>query len=127
MLKEFKEFALKGNVVDLAVAVVIGGAFGQIVSSLGDSIIMPLVGILIGGIDFSSLSLTIGNASIKYGEFIQSVIDFLIISFAIFLFIKLTGSFFKKKKEEEHDKEPKLTPSEKYLEEIRDLLKNNTN
>ena len=127
MLKEFKEFALKGNVVDLAVAVVIGGAFGKIVSSLGDSIIMPLVGILIGGIDFSSLSLTIGNASIKYGEFIQSVIDFLIISFAIFLFIKLTGSFFKKKKEEEHDKEPKLTPSEKYLEEIRDLLKNNTN
>nr|WP_255401619.1 large conductance mechanosensitive channel protein MscL [Sporanaerobacter sp. PP17-6a] len=127
MLKEFKEFALKGNVVDLAVAVVIGGAFGKIVSSLVDSIIMPLVGILIGGIDFSSLSLTIGNASIKYGEFIQSVIDFLIISFAIFLFIKLTGSFFKKKKEEEHDKEPKLTPSEKYLEEIRDLLKNNTN
>ena len=67
MLKEFKEFALKGNVVDLAVAVVIGGAFGKIVSSLVDSIIMPLVGILIGGIDFSSLSLTIGNASIKYG------------------------------------------------------------
>lgn len=127
MLKEFKEFALKGNVVDLAVAVVIGGAFGKIVSSLVDSIIMPLVGILIGGIDFSSLSLTIGNASIKYGEFIQSVVDFLIISFAIFLFIKLTGSFFKKKKEEEHDKEPKLTPSEKYLEEIRNLLKNNTN
>lgn len=98
MLKEFKEFALKGNVVDLAVAVVIGGAFGKIVSSLVDSIIMPLVGILIGGIDFSSLSLTIGNASIKYGEFIQSVIDFLIISFAIFLFIKLTGSFLKRRK-----------------------------
>ena len=127
---EFKEFVSKGNVIDLAVGVVIGGAFGKIVTSLVDNIIMPLVGLIIGGVDFSSLSVTVKGASIKYGLFIQNVVDFLIVALCIFLFIKIINSLDKKvkskvKKEEEKKKEepPKPTKEEELLTEIRDLLK----
>ena len=127
---EFKEFVSKGNVIDLAVGVVIGGAFGKIVSSLVDNIIMPLVGLIIGGVDFSSLSVTVKGASIKYGLFIQNVVDFLIVALCIFIFIKAINSLDKKvkskvKKEEEKKKEEpaKPTKEEELLTEIRDLLK----
>ena len=88
MIKEFKEFISRGNVVDLAVGVIIGGAFGKIVTSLVDNIIMPLVGIIIGGIDFSNLAVNIGRARLEYGLFIQNVVDFLIVAFCIFIFVK---------------------------------------
>lgn len=120
-IAEFKTFALRGNVLDLAVGVVIGAAFGKIVSSLVDNIIMPLVGLIIGGLDFSKLSFTVGDAVIKYGAFIQSIVDFVIIAFAIFLFIKLINTLSRKKTEEP---EPEPTVSEQYLEEIRNLLRN---
>ncbi len=99
MLKEFKEFVMRGNVLDLAVAVIIGGAFGKIVSSLVNDILMPLVGLVLGGIDFSALSITIGEAVIAYGSFIQAVVDFLIIAAAIFAIIKAAGSVKKEKPE----------------------------
>ncbi|KEP27625.1 large conductance mechanosensitive channel protein MscL [Bacillus zhangzhouensis] len=123
MLKEFREFAVKGNVIDLAVGVIIGGAFGKIVTSLVNDLIMPLVGIIIGGHDFSNLAIKIGSAQILYGNFIQTVIDFLIISFSIFLFIRYLNKLKRKKVEEEEAVE---TPdqSEVLLTEIRDLLKN---
>lgn len=92
MLKEFREFAVRGNVIDLAVAVIIGGAFGKIVSSLVDNIIMPLVGLLIGGVDFKNLAVTVGNAKVEYGLFIQNVVDFIIIAFVIFLMIRAINS-----------------------------------
>ncbi|MBU5307895.1 large conductance mechanosensitive channel protein MscL [Clostridioides mangenotii] len=124
MMREFKEFALKGNVLDLAVGVVIGGAFGKIVSSLVDNIIMPLVGVLLGGLDFTSLSVVVGSATIKYGVFIQSVVDFLIIAFSVFIFIKVSTSLIKKKEVEvEIEEEPEVNQVEEYLKEIRDLLK----
>ena len=97
MLKEFREFAIRGNVIDLAVAVIIGGAFGKIISSLVDDIIMPLIGLLIGGIDFKSLAIQIGSAKVTYGNFIQNVVDFLIIAFVIFLMVRAMNRF---KKEE---------------------------
>ncbi len=125
MMREFKEFALKGNVLDLAVGVVIGGAFGKIVSSLVDNIIMPLVGVLLGGLDFTSLSVVVGSSTIKYGVFIQSVVDFLIIAFSVFIFIKVSTSLIKKKEVEvEIEEEPEVNQVEEYLKEIRDLLKN---
>ncbi len=129
MIKEFKEFALKGNVIDLAVGVIIGGAFGKIVSSLVNDILMPILGILLNGVNFSDLKYVITPArgdiaevALRYGAFIQSVIDFLIIAFSIFLFIKLLS--VRKKKEAEAAPAP-ATPSneELLLEEIRDLLK----
>jgi len=124
MMREFKEFALKGNVLDLAVGVVIGGAFGKIVSSLVDNIIMPLVGVLLGGLDFTSLSLVVGSSTIKYGVFIQSVVDFLIIAFSVFIFIKVSTSLIKKKEVEvKIEEEPEVNQVEEYLKEIRDLLK----
>lgn len=88
MLKEFKDFAMRGNVVDLAVGVIIGGAFGKIVASLVGDIIMPLIGLLIGGVDFNSLMIQVGSAQVKYGSFIQNVIDFIVIAFVIFLMIR---------------------------------------
>jgi large conductance mechanosensitive channel len=88
MLKEFKEFAMRGNVVDLAVAVIIGGAFGKIITSLVNDIIMPIIGIFMGGVDFTSLAITVGGAQIKYGAFIQNVVDFIIIAFVIFLIVR---------------------------------------
>ena len=88
MLKEFREFAIRGNVMDLAIAVIIGGAFGKIVTSLVNDILMPLIGLLMGGINFADLSITVGNAVVKWGAFVQSVIDFIIIAFVIFLLVR---------------------------------------
>ncbi len=119
LLKEFKEFAIKGKVIDLAVGVVIGGAFGKIVASLVEDVIMPIVGALIGGIDFSSLAITVGQANIKYGNFMQQILNFLIIAFSIFIFVKAMNAF--RKQEEEAPVEP--SNEEKLLVEIRDLLK----
>jgi large conductance mechanosensitive channel len=92
MVKEFREFAIRGNVVDLAVAVIIGGAFGKIVASLVDNIIMPLVGLLIGGVDFKNLAFTVGSAKVEYGLFIQNVVDFIIVAFVIFLIVRAINS-----------------------------------
>lgn len=119
-IKEFKEFISKGNVIDLAVGVIIGGAFGKIVTSLVDDIIMPLVGVIIGGIDFTTLSIKVGKAKISYGMFLQNIIDFLIVAACIFIFIKFINRF--KKKEEIKEELPIKDPKEKLLEEIRDLL-----
>ena len=122
-IKEFKEFAVRGNVVDMAVGVLIGGDFGKIVSSLVNDIIMPLVGAVTKGSDFSELSCMIGDAEVKYGLFIQNIIDFVIIAFCIFLMVKGMNSLTKKKKEEvETPAEP--SNEEKLLGEICDLLKN---
>lgn len=121
-VSEFKTFISRGNVVDMAVGVIIGGAFGKIVSSLVNDILMPLIGVLLGGLDFSSLSIKIGDASLKYGSFIQTIIDFMIISISIFVMIKLFERF--KKKEEPKGCEKK-NDEVLLLEEIRDLLKQN--
>ena len=120
MLKEFKEFISKGNVLDLAVGVVMGSAFSGIVTSLVNDIIMPLVGLLIGGIDFSGMHATVGDASITYGNFIQNIVNFLIIALSIFIFIKFINRISKKvKKEEEKEaEEEKVDPQTKLLEEI---------
>ena len=88
MLKEFREFALRGNVIDLAVAVIIGGAFGKIITSLVDDILMPLIGLALGGVNFSELAFTFGGAAIRWGAFVQSIVDFLIIAFVIFLLVR---------------------------------------
>lgn len=125
MLKEFKQFIARGNVVDLAVGVIVGGAFGKIVTSLVNDIMMPLIGIVIGGIDFSNLSITFRDATITYGAFIQNIIDFLIISACIFLFVKFINGLSKPKKEEK-PKEVKKSDDVILLEEIRDLLKKET-
>ena len=126
MWKEFKEFIMRGNVMDLAVGVIIGGAFSSIVTSLVNNIIMPLLGIIIGGIDFTSLTIKIRDAEIQYGMFLQNVIDFLIIALCIFIMVKVVNKLmhFKKKKVEE-EKAPEVIKSneEILLEEIRDLLK----
>lgn len=122
MLQEFKKFALKGNVLDLAIGVIIGGAFGKIVTSLVNDVLMPIIGLLLGGVDFSGLQMTIGDAAIKYGAFIQSIVDFVIIAFSIFLFIKAINRF--KKKEEEKPAAPSAPSKEEVLlAEIRDILK----
>ncbi|EFZ36139.1 large conductance mechanosensitive channel protein [Hoylesella oralis ATCC 33269] len=122
-LSEFKAFAMRGNVIDMAVGVIIGGAFGKIVSSLVDDVLMPLIGTIVGGIDFTSLALTIGEAKITYGNFLQNILDFIIVAFSIFLFIKGISSL-SKKKEEEPAPAPEPSNEEKLLAEIRDLLKN---
>ena len=127
MLKEFKTFIARGNVLDLAVGVVVGGAFGKIVTSLVDDIIMPLVGLLLGGLDFSNLSITVGKAKIMYGSFIQNIVDFLIVAFCIFLMVKtvnkLTAKVEAKKAKEKKKEEEKKADNILLLEEIRDLLK----
>lgn len=121
----FKEFISKGNVLDLAVGVIVGGAFGKIVTSLVDDIIMPIIGLIIGGIDFSGLSLKIGDATVKYGMFIQNIVNFLIIAFSIFLVVKAVNKMRRIKPEkEEAPAEPQKTNEEILLTEIRDLLKN---
>lgn len=122
MWKEFKEFAFKGNVVDLAVAVVIGGAFGLIVKSLVNDIIMPLVGILIGGINVSNLAIKVGTATVAYGLFLQSIINFLIIAAAIFMMVKVFNTMNKKSAKEAEVPEVEGTKTEKYLQEIVKLL-----
>ncbi|MSQ53788.1 MAG: large-conductance mechanosensitive channel protein MscL [Betaproteobacteria bacterium] len=122
MLKEFKEFAVKGNVVDLAVGVIIGGAFGKIVSSVVEDVVMPLVGSLLGGLNFAGLAVKVGDASIKYGKFLQTCVDFVIIAAAIFLAVKLINRM--KKEELAAPTAPPAPPrQEVLLEEIRDLLK----
>jgi len=129
MLKEFKEFAVKGNVVDMAVGIIIGGAFGKIITSLVGDVIMPPIGVALGGVDFSNLSIIVQEAIdkkpavvISYGKFLQTVIDFLIIAFAIFMAIKAMNSL--KKKEAEAPAAPAAPPNQEVLlAEIRDLLK----
>ncbi|WP_313892330.1 large-conductance mechanosensitive channel protein MscL [Psychrobacillus sp.] len=128
MLKDFKEFALKGNVLDLAVAVVIGAAFGKIVSSLVENIITPIVGLLVGGVNFSTLSIKYKDTEILYGIFLQNIFDFIVIAFAIFLFIRLLSKFKKKEEIVEAKVEaPPVDSKEILLEEIRDLLKKQNN
>ncbi len=126
MFKEFKKFISRGNVIDLAVGVIIGGAFSTIVSSLVNDILMPVIGMLLGGINFSSLSITLNDAQIMYGAFIQNVLDFLIIAFCVFLFVKFINEVSKighrnesKKETKEEIQETELT----ILKEIRDVLK----
>ena len=123
-IKEFKEFAVKGNVMDMAVGVIIGGAFGKIVTSLVDDVLMPIIGMLTGGVDFNGLVAKVGDATVKYGTFIQNIIDFLIIALCIFCMIKAMNKL-KKKKEEEPAPAPEPSNEEKLLGEIRDLLKKN--
>jgi large conductance mechanosensitive channel len=118
-ISEFKAFAMRGNVVDLAVAVVIGGAFGKIVSSLVDNIFMPLIGVILGGVDFTGYAFPVGDAAITYGKFIQAVIDFVIIAFVIFLVVKAMSKV--QKKEEAAPAEP--SEEVKLLREIRDAVK----
>lgn len=136
-LKDFKDFAMKGNVVDMAVGVIIGGAFGKIVTSIVNNIIMPPIGVITGGMDFTNLKLTLKDAvmdgetvvseavTLNYGQFVQDVVDFLIIAFCIFLMVKGIAKF-NRKKEEPQAPAPAPEPSaeEKLLTEIRDLLKN---
>ena len=124
--QEFKDFIAKGNVMDMAVGVIMGSAFGKIVSSLVDNILMPLLGVIIGGVDFSGLSIKVKDATITYGVFIQNVIDFLIIAFCIFAMVKGIEKI-SKKKEEEPAEEPKKDDNILLLEEIRDLLKEKQN
>ena len=136
-IKEFKEFAMKGNVMDMAVGVIIGGAFGKIVSSLVDDILMPIIGKLTGNVSFVDLFVTLGDgdysslaaakeagaAVFAYGQFIQNVVDFLIVAFCIFLMLKGINKLNRKKEEEPAPEEPKGPTQEELLAEIRDLLK----
>ena len=125
-LEDFKAFAMKGNVLDMAIGVVMGSAFGAIVTSLVEKIIMPLVGILVGGINIQGLAVEVGSAKLEYGAFLQAVINFLIIALSIFIFIRIIGnamSRFKKEEVEEEKEEEKVDPQIELLKEIRDLLK----
>ncbi len=117
MLKEFRDFISRGNVVDLAVAVILGGAFTLIVTSFVDDLLMPLIGIFLGGVDFSALAWQVGDASLAYGKFIQAIINFLIIAFVLFLIVRQMNKFNKKEEEEAGPSEIDL------LTEIRDSLK----
>lgn len=122
-LEEFKKFIMRGNILDLAIGVVMGTAFGKIVSSLVADIIMPLVGLIMGGVSFKDLSITIRDTSIAYGLFIQNIIDFLIIAICMFTVIKVMAAFHRKKEEPKKEEEPKKSDEVVLLEEIRDLLK----
>lgn len=129
MIQEFKKFAVKGNVVDMAVGIIIGGAFGKIVSSFVADVIMPPIGLLIGGVNFSHLAITLKEAAgdvaavtVNYGKFIQTVLDFLIIAMAVFMMVKTINSL-KKKEEEAPAAPPAPSTEELLLTEIRDILK----
>ena len=122
-VNDFKLFISRGNVVDMAVGVIVGGAFGKIVTSLVNDILMPLIGTILGGLNFSSLSIKIKDATISYGLFIQTIVDFLIIAFCIFMMIKLFEKFKHEEKKEEKVEAPKKSDEVLLLEEIRDLLK----
>ena len=129
MMSEFRDFAMRGNVVDMAVGIVIGGAFGKIVSSFVNDVLMPPIGMALGGVDFSDLAMTLKEASgdvaavtLNYGAFVQTVIDFIIIAFAIFMVIKAMNNL-KKKEEEAPAAPPKPSAEETLLAEIRDLLR----
>lgn len=128
-VKDFKEFAVRGNVVDMAVGIIIGAAFGKVVSSLVSDVFMPPLGWIIGGVDFSDLAIVLpeiiegkGEVSIMYGQFIQTILDFTIVAFAIFMMIKVINRL-KKKEEEKPAEDPAPTKEELLLTEIRDLLK----
>lgn len=123
-LSAFKKFISRGNVIDMAVGVIIGGAFGKIVTSLVNDIIMPLIGLALGKINFASLTFKIGETEIKYGAFIQTIVDFLIVAFCIFVVIQIFEKF-KKKEAEKPEEPPAIVKSDEaiLLEEIRDLLK----
>ncbi len=137
IVNEFKEFAMRGNVIDLAVGVIIGAAFGKVVGSLVNDVIMPPIGVLVGGMDFKSLAFTIREAvmdpatgkvakdavTIKYGNFIQTLVDFTIVAFAIFMMVKAVMNLSRKKKEEAPPPPPAPTMDQELLMEIRDLLK----
>lgn len=131
MWKDFKEFAFKGNVIDMAVGVIIGGAFGKIVTSLVNDIMMPILGYFTSGMDFKDLKIQLGaeeTSAILYGSFIQNIVDFFIIALSVFVFIKLInnakGKFNKKEEIEEVIEEAKPSETELLLTEIRDILKN---
>ena len=122
IVKEFREFAVKGNMMDLAVGVIIGAAFGKIVSSLVEDLVMPVIGTLMGGLDFSGLAVKIGTATIKYGKFLQTCLDFLIIAWAVFLMVKAVNRL--RREEPAAPAAPPAPPKQEVLlEEIRDLLK----
>ena len=123
-LKEFKEFISKGNIVDMAIGVIIGSAFGKIVTSLVNDIFMPIIGVIIGGLDFSNLSIKVGNSAIMYGSFIQNIVDFLIVAACIFFMIKVLSKF---KKKEEVKTKTTVDENTLLLREIRDLLKKKSN
>jgi large conductance mechanosensitive channel len=129
IISEFKEFISRGNVLDLAVGVIVGGAFGKIVTSLVNDLLMPIIGIILGGINFTSLSINIKDSKIMYGSFIQNIIDFLIIALCVFVFVKfinaISKNLDKKEEKEEVKKEVKKSDEVLLLEEIRDLLKKN--
>lgn len=128
MLKEFKEFISRGNVLDMAVGVIIGGAFSKIVASVVNDLLMPIIGMILGGLDFTSLSLKIGDAVIGYGAFIQNVVDFLIVAACIFILLKIINKIThkeNKKEEKKVEEKPKKADDIVLLEEIRDLLKEN--
>lgn len=129
IINEFKEFIARGNVVDLAVGVIIGSAFGKIVTSLVNDILMPIIGVILGGIDFTNLTLHFRDATIYYGNFIQNIVDFLIVALCIFTFVKVINSLTHKNKKKEEIKEeaPKKSDEILLLEEIRDLLKKKKN
>lgn len=122
MLKEFRDFAMRGNVLDLAVAVVVGAAFTAIVNSLVNDIIMPIIGLILGGLDFSGLAITVRQAVIAYGKFIQAIVNFLIIAYALFMVIR-TINKLQKKEAPAPPPPPEPSAEEKLLAEIRDLLK----
>lgn len=122
LVKEFRDFAIRGNVVDLAVGVIIGAAFGKIVASLVEDIVMPGVGVLIGGLDFKALAVQIGGAKLAYGKFLQTCVDFCIIAASIFVAVKVIHHL-RRKSEQEPAKPAEPPRQEKLLEEIRDLLK----
>ncbi len=122
MIKEFKKFIARGNVLDLAVGVIVGGAFSSIVTSLVNNIFTPVIGLILGGVDFSGLSITFRDTEIMYGAFIQSIIDFLIVAFCLFLVVKVVNKVTAKKEKQEEKKDTK-SAEVKILEEIRDMLK----
>ena len=121
--EEFKKFIQRGNVIDLAVGVIIGGAFSKIVTSIVNDVLMPIIGLIIGGQDFKNLSIKIKDTTIAYGSFIQNVVDFLIVAFLIFIFLKLINNIFKKEQKKEEKTTPVKSEEVILLEEIRDLLK----
>ncbi|VWX33239.1 large-conductance mechanosensitive channel protein MscL [Exiguobacterium oxidotolerans] len=120
MFKAFKEFAFRGNVVDLAIGVILGAAFSSIIKALVNSIFMPLIGIVIGGVNVKGLSVSVGSAELLYGQFLQATIEFILIAFALFLFVKAINRF--RSKEEVTEEVPEPTTEEKLLTEIRDAL-----
>ena len=122
MIKEFKKFIARGNVLDLAVGVIVGGAFSSIVTSLVNNIFTPVIGLILGGVDFSGLSISFRDTEIMYGAFIQSIIDFLIVAICLFLVVKVVNKVTAKKEKQEEKKDTK-SAEVKILEEIRDMLK----